>query len=106
MTIQEAAARTYRIGRDVLRGEPKAAFSIRRRDDGGISLLNMREPPDSAERMMLFTHFGSPIDYVSGGEEDGEQYTEMVTTEAGSAEHFVAAIHALPAPFILLPSKG
>ena len=105
-TLEEVAKRSFRVGRNQTPGEPSFAFNIRRKDDGGISLFGIDAPLAESERQMLFAHFGSPIETRDGDIEDGVAWTTEVTRTPGDAEHFVAAVHQLPAPFILLPRKG
>lgn len=96
----------YRVGKLPNRGPAKYAFSIKRRDDGGISLLNIQDPLTDQERRALFMRFGAPITVRSGRVTSEAAIETVVDHEPGTKEHFEAAVHQLPAPFILLPSKG
>lgn len=100
-----AAKRVFHVGRLDDQGNAKFAFNLRRRDEGGIGLSSMREPLTESERSHLFAHFGAVITARTGGVQDGKSWEGFADHEPGTAEHFLAAVHALPDPFCLVSSE-
>jgi hypothetical protein len=96
--------RTYRIGRFAANGVVEHAFDIRRRDDGGIVLLNITKLSDQ-ERFLLFSHFGSPMTDLCGKIEEGKAMTMVTTEKPGAPLHFVRAVCQIPSPFTRMPPK-
>lgn len=105
-TTAELASRSYRIGRDVDRGMPTYAFTLKREEDGSLDLLNVQDNPTERERKILLDHFSTPLLGRSGRSDGDTQIETVVTLQPDTPEHFVAAVHRIPYPFILLPSKG
>lgn len=102
--LKKAAKRVYHVGR-IDGDDAKFAFNIRRREDGGIGLSNVKQPLTDVERSHLFAHFGRKITARTGGTRDGKTWEGFVEHEPGTEEHFVAAVHSLPDPFCLLASE-
>ena len=101
MSIEDAAKKSYKIGRRQRVGRPELACVLRRSDDGGIkvSQSNLTD----AERHQLYAHFGSAQRGRTGGLVKGAGYATWIdTVEAGTAEQFMRAIHAMPVPFMVM----
>jgi hypothetical protein len=103
--MKKAAKRVYHVGRLDDDGSATFAFNIRRRDDGGIGLSNVKLHPTDVERTHLFAHFGRKLTARTGGASDGRTWEGFVEREPGTEEHFVAAVHSLPDPFCLVSSE-
>lgn len=104
MDKAQAAQHTFHIARHAKVGRPTYAFDLRRTDNGGLAISNVKLAPDDIERQALYAHFGKPLVSRSGFT-NAEGATEtVITTKPGTAEHFLAAVHRLPLPFCLVPS--
>jgi hypothetical protein len=94
----------WRIGRRGARG-PEHCFDLRRREDGGISISHIETSLSDSERQRLLAHFGRARTRIGGGRtEEGLDVTVAIPEEAGSFNHFVSAVYALPAPFTYMGS--
>lgn len=102
MNKAQAAAHTYHVAKLSKSGDAKFAFDLRRREDGGLGISNVRVPPDDTERHVLFAHFGSPIVARSGVVRGDVAYEGSTQHEPGTPAHFVAAVHRLPPPYVLV----
>jgi hypothetical protein len=100
-----AAKRVFHVGRLDDQGNAKFAFNLRRREGGGIGLSSIKESLTEHERAHLFSHFGAQVTSRTGGVRDGKTWESFETREPGTAEHFLAAVHALPDPFCLMSSE-
>lgn len=105
MDKSTAAKRIFHVGRLDDNDDATFAFNLRRREDGGIGLSNIREPLSDMERATLFAHFGHPLTGRVGGARDGKTWEGFANHDPGTVEHFLAAVHALPAPFCLVSSE-
>ncbi len=106
MDWSKHAKRTFHIGRNVDIGFPTPAFDLRRREDGGLSISNIKDAPSDAERQKLYKHFGTALDCDVGGRgENGALWEGTERKEPGDDRHFAEAVYRLPPPFILLGSK-
>lgn len=103
MNKAQAAAHTYHVAKLTKSGDAKFAFDMRRREDGGLGISNVVQPLDDTERHILYAHFGSPIVARSGSmTEAGMAYEGSKEHSPGTPSHFIAAIHRLPPPFVLV----
>lgn len=102
MNHKQAAKHVYHVAKTLTDGSIAHAFDLRRRDDGGLGISNVSEPPSDAERSLLYAHFGAPL-VARGGGSVGETYVERsVKHVPGTPEHFLAAVHRLPPPYLLI----
>lgn len=100
-----AANRAFRIGR--FRGGMRTdyAFTLRRKEGGGMSISNVEGTLTTAERHGLMVHFGKVHAFDAGGDLDGMQVTVNKSMKPGTEEHFLHAVRSLPEPFEVMP-KG
>jgi hypothetical protein len=101
MNKAQAAAHTYHVAK-LVKGDAKFAFDLRRQEGGGLGISNVQLPPDDTERHILYAHFGSPISARSGSIEGDVAYEGSTRHEPGTPSHFVAAVHMLPPPYVLV----
>lgn len=97
----QAAKRVFHVAK-LVKGDAEFAFDLRRREDGGLGISNVKIAPSDAERTLIYTHFGSPARVRGGGEKNGRMIETIVTYQPGTPEHFLAAVHALPPPYVLV----
>lgn len=106
MDYAKYVQKTFKIGKERAGAPPEHVFDLRRREDGGLIISNVKVAPTDHERRRLFVHFGAPIDARIGGEDaQGNDWQGRETRQAGDPKHFVTAVMRLPPPFILLSSK-
>lgn len=91
-----AVVRVYRVGKRV-GNRLVPAFSVRRREDGGIRLFNIQNANDF-ERGLVLAHFGRMFRSTSGV--GNEQHRRVF--RPGTVAHFEHAVHELPPPFALM----
>lgn len=104
MDKDQAAKHVYHVAKKGADGNYSHAFDLRRRDDGGLGISNVKIPLSDAERSMFFAHFGTQFSTRAGGFDTkrGGFYESRETRTPGTPEHFVAAVHRLPIPFTLI----
>lgn len=101
MDKETAAKRIFHVAK--LEGSDAThVFDLRRREDGGLGISNIKEAPTDAERSLIFAHFGTPMQTRSGYEKNGRMVETLVSLTPGTPEHFLAAVHRLPPPFTLI----
>jgi len=101
MNRKQAAQHVFHVAK-MAGGSAEHAFDLRRRDDGGIGISNVKIPLSAAERTLLFAHFGASLVARDGTLKDGMFVEHLTPREPGTPEHFLAAVHRLPPPFTLI----
>jgi hypothetical protein len=89
----------WSIGRIDKKGKFVHAFDVKHVQGGGIKLFNVTRLSD-AEKLIIFSHFGSPHKGMTGDEtKDGTMVEILNVTKPGTEEGFLRSVYSLPYPF-------